>query len=96
MSASDVDAFLGLLRGLSSGHLTICDDRGGEYSFGDVASGPSARVIVHDKGLYSRILRDGELGPVIVPQDHSGRHPKLRDPRRCLITRSSPKPQPGV
>lgn len=62
MSASDVDAFLGLLRGLSSGHLTIRDDRGGEYSFGDVASGPSARVIIHDESLYSRLLRDGELG----------------------------------
>jgi cyclopropane-fatty-acyl-phospholipid synthase len=51
-----------LLETIDRGHLIVRDASGRERAFGQPGQTPSARLLVHDGRLYSRLLRDAALG----------------------------------
>lgn len=54
--------FYDLLGGLQEGCLIIDDLRGRQRIFGTEGGFPTARLLVHNSKLYSRLLQHGDLG----------------------------------
>jgi cyclopropane-fatty-acyl-phospholipid synthase len=51
-----------LLSNIREGRLAIRDPRGKMHVFGSEGSTPDVRIVVHDQDIYSRILRNPDLG----------------------------------
>ncbi|WP_322069145.1 cyclopropane-fatty-acyl-phospholipid synthase family protein [Paraburkholderia bannensis] len=54
--------FLGLLRRIRHGHLTLTTPDGSRYVFGDLRDGPGATLHLHDWRACGAILHSGDIG----------------------------------
>jgi cyclopropane-fatty-acyl-phospholipid synthase len=54
--------FYDLLGGIREGCLIVRDPQGRKRTFGTEGTTPTARLLVHNGDLYSRLLRDADLG----------------------------------
>src|SRR5215216_6282097 len=62
MPSNGEQPFYDLREEIREGGLILCDPPGQERAFGAEGVTPTARLLVHNGDLYSRLLRDADLG----------------------------------